>query len=42
MYSHRDQLSLCYVLWKENKKIKLIDKNFLFNFLERISHIIKK
>ena len=42
MYSHRDQLSLCYVLWKENKKIKLIDKNFLFNFFERIPHIIKK
>ena len=42
MYSHRDQLSICYVLWKENKKIKLIDKNFLFNFLERIPHIVKK
>ena len=42
MFSHRDQLSLCYVLWKENKKIKLIDKNFLFNFFERIPHIIKK
>ena len=41
MYSHRDQLSICYVLWKEKKKIKLIDKNFLFNYLERIPHIIK-
>ena len=38
-YSHRDQLSLCYVLWKENTKIKFIDKNYLFNFLERIPHI---
>ena len=41
MYSHRDQLSICYVLWKEKKKIKLIDKNFLFNYLERIPHIVK-
>ena len=32
-YSHRDQLSFNYVLWKSGRKIKYLSKKFCFNYL---------
>ena len=32
-YSHRDQLSFNYVLWKKGSKIKYLSKNFCFKYL---------
>ena len=32
-YSHRDQLSFNYVLWKTNIKIKYLSKKYCFNYL---------
>ena len=32
-YSHRDQLSFNYVLWKSGIKIKYLSKNFCFRYL---------
>ena len=38
LYSHRDQLSFNYVLWKENKKIKFISRDFFLKFFEKGGH----
>lgn len=32
-YSHRDQLSFNYILWKSKKKVKYLSKNFCFQYL---------
>ena len=37
-YSHRNQLSFNYVLWRENKKIKFISRDFVLKFFEKSGH----
>ena len=37
-YSHRDQLSFNYVLWRENKKIKFNSRDFVLKFFEKSGH----
>ena len=32
-FSHRDQLSFNYVLWKLHRKIKYLSKKFCFKYL---------
>jgi len=35
-FSHRDQLSFCYVLWKMNNKyVKYIPKNFIYKYFKQ-------
>ena len=38
MYSHRDQLSFNYVLWKEHKKAKFISKKLILHFFHQSLH----
>lgn len=39
-YSHRDQLSFNYIMWKTGIKIKYITKNFALEyFVQNITHL---
>ena len=38
-YSHRDQLSFNYIIWKTGIKVKYISKNFALNYFSQNSHI---
>jgi hypothetical protein len=42
-YSHRDQLSFNYIIWKNHIKIKYIPKRYAYQyFLQKSSHLIHK
>lgn len=40
-YSHRDQLSLSYVLWKTRIKVKYISKAIFYEYINTIGHLKK-
>ena len=39
-YSHRDQLSFNYLIWKTGIKIKYISKRFTLNYFEQFFHLM--
>ena len=40
-YSHRDQLSFNYLIWKTGIKIKYISKRFALNYFQQFFHLMK-
>jgi hypothetical protein len=38
-YSHRDQLSLSYIIWKTGIKVKYISKELLYEYISIFAHI---
>ena len=41
-YSHRDQLSFNYAMWKTRIKNKYICKRFIINYFSQSGHLVKK